>query len=858
MKQIGIDQVKELVTELERINTAITGNDNAIIAINETLGMMDNSIIDLSNDITELNNVISELNGAIGEVNDDISELNSAIATKQDVLIAGTGIAIENNVISNTQTSAEWGNIEGEITEQNDLMGLLDDKQDVLTAGDGIVINNNVISSSVTAGSTINLLYENIVVSDWVEDNTYVNFTYKADIECPDVTSNMYAIVTYDYADSVSGDYANFCETGEDTVTVWSNSNSMITIPNIVAFGFANVLTFIIKNSSNDPINGATVAVGSYTANTDANGVARLTNVANGLYTYTISAELYEIKTGTINVYNNSLTVSETLLLIPLDAYAAESIVLGNAVKLNAGVGDSDQDYNVYASNTVITNDLTLDAVAASTTSAGSVAQVELANPNNMDIMVQALDENNAPIDADIEFNNSNEIDEVNFIIEAKDIYVAFTKGDDMMYFKNDTIPFIPMSDKTFESKSYTYYTYENGAMVSHNATTSSVTSDRANTYDGTTLNLDTSDTFSNGIWTRDVNEDLEIDNGDATITTSSYLTDINPIIPRTDNFIFRVEKLNPSVWDTKLIIGGQEKSFINLQEFVVKSNQLIEIYATKHDSTDMKDTYNKYFYISNDKIYKKVTYTINVNVSANIKFTINGINFVYSGSTASIDCYEGETIKYEVSASGWNTVSGSYIIPSYPTNKTPSQSVLLTKLKNAQIVGTLTENNGVFSGFAQNNYLKLNTVTPTTDFDFIIKCNTGSSYGDLLRTQPDGAGILLRCSNSSIICYLSSTGNGWNVLSNFDTGITMTANADMYIKISWHNGTYTFYQSSDGINWTERNSSSSGLNAPYWNDNTQTIGACDTYTEYWSGTVDMKETYIDVDGNTINFWENN
>jgi hypothetical protein len=48
--------------------------------------------------------------------------------TKQDKLTAGTGIKIENNVVSNTQTSAEWGNIKGTLSNQTDLQNTLNNK----------------------------------------------------------------------------------------------------------------------------------------------------------------------------------------------------------------------------------------------------------------------------------------------------------------------------------------------------------------------------------------------------------------------------------------------------------------------------------------------------------------------------------------------------------------------------------------------------------------------------------------------------------------------------------------------------------------------------------------------------------
>lgn len=53
----------------------------------------------------------------------------SNLATKAEAkYTAGAGISIENNVIANTQTSAEWGNIQGNIQSQNDLIELINNK----------------------------------------------------------------------------------------------------------------------------------------------------------------------------------------------------------------------------------------------------------------------------------------------------------------------------------------------------------------------------------------------------------------------------------------------------------------------------------------------------------------------------------------------------------------------------------------------------------------------------------------------------------------------------------------------------------------------------------------------------------
>ena len=83
------------------------------------------------------------------------SALSDRIDEKQDKLTsenAGVGISIEDVdgrvVISNTQTSAEWGNITGNIQDQQDLQDEFSTKQDTLVAGDNITIVDNVISAS--------------------------------------------------------------------------------------------------------------------------------------------------------------------------------------------------------------------------------------------------------------------------------------------------------------------------------------------------------------------------------------------------------------------------------------------------------------------------------------------------------------------------------------------------------------------------------------------------------------------------------------------------------------------------------------------------------------------------------------
>jgi len=64
---------------------------------------------------------------------------------------AGEGITITTDssgktIISNTNVSAEWGNIQGNITDQEDLVNYINDHSGIYTAGNGIDITDKVIS----------------------------------------------------------------------------------------------------------------------------------------------------------------------------------------------------------------------------------------------------------------------------------------------------------------------------------------------------------------------------------------------------------------------------------------------------------------------------------------------------------------------------------------------------------------------------------------------------------------------------------------------------------------------------------------------------------------------------------------
>ena len=115
----------------------------------------------------------------------DLSDAsNYALKTDIQTYTAGTGIDITNGVISNTQTSAEWGNITGVLSTQSDLQSALDSKIDgsslatVATSGDyNDLTNKPTIPEGLPSqsGNSGKFLTTNGTIASWTTLNALQN-----------------------------------------------------------------------------------------------------------------------------------------------------------------------------------------------------------------------------------------------------------------------------------------------------------------------------------------------------------------------------------------------------------------------------------------------------------------------------------------------------------------------------------------------------------------------------------------------------------------------------------------------------------------------------------------------------------
>lgn len=171
----------------------------------------------------------------------------------------------------------------------------------------------------------------------------------------------------------------------------------------------------------------------------------------------------------------------------------------------------------------------------------------------------------------------------------------------------------------------------------------------------------------------------------------------------------------------------------------------------------------------------------------------------------------------------------------------------------NFEIVGTLTDNDGVFSGYNESNYIRLeNEFNPGNNpWEMVLKITTGDSFKSSeywFGCENGNNGLLLVVVNDHLGWFLSSTGSSWNIASS-DVNYILSTNTTYLVRASYDLSTYKLEVSSDdGQTW----STSSTINS------TERISPCylfggaswDKSSAYFGGSIDMKESYIKVDGN--------
>ena len=125
LKNYDDTQIKTDITNINSVletKASTTDLENGLKTKQDKLTFDTTPIADSNNPVTS-DGIKTELDKKVNS-----ATLATELAKKQNKLTAGTGIKIEGDVISNTQTSAEWGNIKGNLSSQTDLQNALNTK----------------------------------------------------------------------------------------------------------------------------------------------------------------------------------------------------------------------------------------------------------------------------------------------------------------------------------------------------------------------------------------------------------------------------------------------------------------------------------------------------------------------------------------------------------------------------------------------------------------------------------------------------------------------------------------------------------------------------------------------------------
>ena len=240
---------------------------------------------------------------------------------------------------------------------------------------------------------------------------------------------------------------------------------------------------------------------------------------------------------------------------------------------------------------------------------------------------------------------------------------------------------------------------------------------------------------------------------------------------------------------------------------------------------------YNGSNYFLNDETY---TSTDLVNDDAQIMLGSDGVNSFKS----SIEL-EGMVLTTPIEQWQWNGVNA--INPNITT------------------YGTLTNDNGVVSGFSNDNYLGINGFSNYNTFTFRTKIHTPATYvndyndvlGNSLTSSSVGSFAWSIAESDKCINFNYNSGSGWERV--LEGVYVLPDNTDIWLELSYDGTQYTQSYSLTGVEGSFQADVSSSST---FKIDLQTLFLGKWVTDhFFEGSIDLNETYIKINGQTVWSW---
>lgn len=185
-------------------------------------------------------------------------------------------------------------------------------------------------------------------------------------------------------------------------------------------------------------------------------------------------------------------------------------------------------------------------------------------------------------------------------------------------------------------------------------------------------------------------------------------------------------------------------------------------------------------------------------------------------------------------------------------------------QLNVSKVGSCVIDKNGIASNFGNNSYVtfgKLNASDNPWEMVFKVKYKEHSGFQRFCGSSSDNSKNLLIyvSDNDKLSLYLSTNGSEWNI-SRDDSKTTLINGTTYYIKALFNGTNYILSLSTDGINYNEEINEAS--TTPMYNGvstNFQIGCAFSDESKYnWQGTIDLKESYIQIGTNEKKYFAEN
>ena len=170
--------------------------------------------------------------------------------------------------------------------------------------------------------------------------------------------------------------------------------------------------------------------------------------------------------------------------------------------------------------------------------------------------------------------------------------------------------------------------------------------------------------------------------------------------------------------------------------------------------------------------------------------------------------------------------------------------------------IGGVTEDNGVLSNFSSSNYAQIDAPNLSTanSFEIVFKfkrTGTSSSSQHIISASTDAALAIIFISSSNTLGYSigNSTGGANSWLFDRESSATLQLNTNYWAKIEFTGTQYLLKLSTDGQNYNTVDSYTSSQKPSYSSSYKCNIGVSRYAEKAFNGEIDLKDSYIKIDG---------